>query len=163
MASVEPKNGRAPRTARRTIETDPSYREAERTVDWLSDQGFAVEHLSIVGTGLRYVEDVSGRVTTARSAAMGAAPGAMLGLLFGLLFGLFFTHAADFFGVVLYGLVAGTFWGATWRALLHYSQRGRRDFGSVARTVADRYEIQADSEVADEAVRVLKGEAHASV
>jgi hypothetical protein len=159
MASVEPKNGRAPRTARRTIETDPSHREAERTFDWLSDQGFAVEHLAIVGTGLRYIEDVSGRLTTARSAAMGAAQGAMLGLLFGL----FFTHAADFFGVVLYGLVAGPFWGATWRALLHYSQRGRRDFGSVARSVADRYEIQADHEVADEAVRLLEGKAHARV
>jgi hypothetical protein len=74
---------------------------------------------------------------------------------------LFFTHAADFFGVVLYGLVAGTFWGATWRALLHSSQRGRRDFGSVARTVADRYEIQADYEVADEAVRLLEENTHA--
>src|SRR5207244_2347379 len=122
MASVESMNGRGPR---HTIETDSSYREAERTVDWLADQGFAVEHVSIVGTGLRYIEDVSGRLTTRRSAALGAAQGAMVGLLFGLLFGLFFTDAASFFGVVLYGLVAGTAWGAIWGALLHYAQRGR--------------------------------------
>jgi hypothetical protein len=100
--------------------------------------------LSIVGTGLRYIEDVSGRLTTARSAAI-------------------FTHAADFFGVVLYGLVAGSFWGVTWGALLHYSQRGRRNFGSVAQTVADRYETQADDEVADEAVSLLEGKGHARV
>jgi hypothetical protein len=156
MASVESMNGRGPRSARHTIETDSSYREAERTVDWLADQGFAVEHVSIVGTGLRYVEDVSGRLTTGRSAALGAAQGAMLGVLFGLLFGLFFTDAASFFGVVLYGLVAGTAWGAIWGALLHYAQRGRRDFGSVARTVADRYEVQVDDQVADEAARLLE-------
>jgi hypothetical protein len=112
--------------------------------------------VSIVGTGLRYVEDVSGRLTTGRSAAQGAAQGAMLGLLFGLLFGLFFTDAASFFGVVLYGLVAGTAWGAIWGALLHYARRGRRDFGSVARTVADRYEVQVDDQVADEAARLLE-------
>jgi hypothetical protein len=149
-------NGRGPRTTRHTIQTYSSYRDAERTVDWLADQGFAVEHVSIVGTGLRYVEDVSGRLTTGRSAAMGAAQGAMLGLLFGLLFGLFFTRAGAFFGVVLYGLVAGTVWGAIWGALFHYAWRGRRDFGSVARTVADRYEIQVDDQVANQAVRLLE-------
>jgi hypothetical protein len=105
---------------------------------------------------LRYVEDVSGRLTTGRSAALGAAQGAMLGLLFGLLFGLFFSDAASFFGVVLYGLVAGTAWVATWGALLHYAQRGRRDFGSMVRTVADRYEVQVDDQVADEAARLLE-------
>ena len=28
-----------------------TYREAEHAVDWLSDEGFAVEHVAIVGTG----------------------------------------------------------------------------------------------------------------
>jgi hypothetical protein len=151
-----PTNDSGPRAAQRTIGTNSSYREAERAVDWLSDQGFAVERVSIVGTGLRYVERVSGRVTTARAAALGAIQGAMLGLLFGLLFGLFFENAADFFGVVLYGLVAGMVWGAVWGTLFHYAQGGRRDFGSVARTLADRYEVQVDDGVADEAERVLE-------
>ena len=35
-----------------------SYEAAEHAVDWLSDQGFPVEHVRIVGTGLRYVEQV---------------------------------------------------------------------------------------------------------
>jgi hypothetical protein len=51
---------------RRTVKTTTSYREAERAVDWLSDHGFAVEDVAIVGTGLRYVEQVGGRVTTGR-------------------------------------------------------------------------------------------------
>jgi len=142
-------------TARRTIASASSYREAEQLVDRLSDQGFDVGHVTIVGTGLRYVEDVSGRLTTGRAAAIYAGQGAMLGLLFGLLFGLFFTDAADFFGVVLYGLVAGTVWGAVIGALVHYLQRGRRDFSSTAKTQADHYEVQVDDEFADEAQRLI--------
>jgi hypothetical protein len=143
-----------PNTARRTVETESSYEGAERAVDWLSDQQFPVEHVSIVGTGLRYVEQVSGRVTTANAALKGAGQGAMLGLLFGLFFGLFFTGTA-FFGVLIYGLIAGTFWGVVWGTIVHYAQGGRRDFGSTAQTRADQYEIQVDDGFADEALRVL--------
>jgi hypothetical protein len=35
---------------RRTLASYASYAEAERAVDWLSDQGFAVERVAIVGT-----------------------------------------------------------------------------------------------------------------
>lgn len=139
---------------RRTIETDPDYREAEETVNWLSDQGFPVERVAIVGTGLRYVEQIAGRVDTSRAALMGAGQGAWIGLFFGLLFGLFFNGAA-FFGVVLYGLAAGAVFGAFWGAIFHYMQRGRRDFASVAGTRADQYEVQVDEGVAPEAERLL--------
>jgi hypothetical protein len=88
---------------------------------------------------------------------MGASQGAMIGLLFGVLFGLFFTGAAGFFGVVLYGLVAGAFWGAILGGLFHYAQGGRRDFSSVAETRADSYELQVEDSAADEAQRLLDG------
>jgi hypothetical protein len=146
----------APTPPRRTIAAGSTYRDADRTVDWLSDQGFPVARTQIVGTGLRFIEQVSGRLTTSRAAAQGAAQGAMLGLLFGLFFGLFFTNAAGFFGVVLYGLVAGTVWGALWGAIVHYTRRGQHDFSSVADTRADRYEVQADEAVAGEAERLLE-------
>jgi hypothetical protein len=146
----------SPPEAHRTVATEASYRDAERAVDWLSDHGFPVERVSIVGTGLRSVERVSGRLTTGRAAVMGAAQGATIGLLIGLLFGLFFTNVADFFGVMLYGLVAGSLWGALWGAIAHYAQRGRRDFISVAETRADRYEVQVDDSVAAEARRLLQ-------
>jgi hypothetical protein len=145
----------APAGARRTVAAGADYAEAERAVDWLSDHGFPVERVSIVGSGLRSVEQVVGRVTTGRAAAMGAAQGAWLGLLFGLLFGLFFTGTA-FFGVVLYGLVAGVIWGSVWGAVVQYAQRGRRDFGSVTQTRADRYEVQVDDGVAGDAERLLE-------
>jgi hypothetical protein len=145
---------RAP--ARRTVYTTADYRDAERAVDWLSDEGFAVERVSIVGTGLRYLEQVQGRVTTGRAALIGAGQGAWIGLFFGLLFTLFFDlSTGGFLGVLLYGIVAGAVFGALWGALLHYSQRGRRDFASVTQTRADRYEVSVDASVADRAESLL--------
>ena len=139
---------------RRTIATYSNYRDAERAVDWLSDQGFAVERVSIVGTGLRYVEQVAGRVTTARAALTGAGQGLVIGLLFALLFGIFFT-GPDFLGLLLYALVAGAIFGAILGALAHSAMGGQRDFASVARTEADRYEVQVDEEVAGEAQQLI--------
>lgn len=140
--------------ARRTIATYGSYPEAERAVDWLSDQGFAVERLAIVGTGLRTVEQVAGRVTTGRAAAVGAAQGAFVGLLFAVLFGLFFT-GPGFLGLLLYAVILGAIVGAVFGAVGHAAQGGRRDFASVSGLQAERYEIQVDDAVAAEAEQHL--------
>jgi hypothetical protein len=145
--------GGAP-TPKTTVATYGTYAEAERAVDFLSDSGFPVERIAIVGTGLKSVEQVSGRLTTGRAALAGASQGAMVGLLFGLLFGLFFDGPA-FFGVILYGLVAGAIFGAVLGALFQAAQGGRRDFGSASAIQAERYEIQVDQEVADRARQVL--------
>jgi hypothetical protein len=141
----------APKT---TVATYDSYPEAERAVDLLSDRGFPVERVAIVGTGLKSVEQVAGRLTVGRAALVGAGQGAMLGLLFGLLFGLFFEGPA-FFGVVLYGLVAGAVFGTVLGALSQAAQGGRRDFASITGMRADHYEIQVDPEVADRARQML--------
>ena len=139
---------------RRTVATYKSYREAERAVDHLSDQGFAVEKVTIVGTGLRYVERVAGRVTTGRAALMGIGQGALIGLLFALLFGIFFT-GPEFFGLLAYGIVAGALFGAIFGALGHLATGGQRDFASVAGQEAETYEIQVEPAAADEAERML--------
>lgn len=67
------------------LRTVPSYDEAQRLVDRLSDAGFPVEHVRLVGTDLRLVEQVTGRMTYGKAALYGAASGAWLGLLIGLL------------------------------------------------------------------------------
>jgi hypothetical protein len=139
---------------RRTIATYSSYREAEQAVDWLSDQGFAVENVAIVGTGLRTVEQVAGRLTTGRAALTGAGQGALIGLLFALLFGIFF-NGPGFLGLLIYAIVAGAVFGAIFGALGHAALGGRRDFASTRTTEAERYELQVDDSVADEAQRLL--------
>ncbi|HEV3378824.1 MAG TPA: general stress protein, partial [Thermoleophilaceae bacterium] len=123
---------------RRVVATYRSYAEAERAVDWLSDQGFAVEHVSIVGRGLRTVEQVAGRLTTGHAALAGAGQGALIGLIFALLFGIFFT-GPDFLGLLLYAVVAGALFGAAFGTILHAAQGGRRDFTSVSGLQAERY------------------------
>ncbi len=132
-----------------------SYSEAQQAVDLLSDEGFPVERVAIVGTGLRYVEQVAGRVTVARAALTGAGQGAMIGLLFALFLGIFFTVAEDYLGVIVYGLVAGTLLGALFGGLAHAATGGRRDFASAAGMAADRYEVMADAEVAERARGLL--------
>ena len=144
----------APSDARRDIATYPSYEEAERAVDRLSDQKFPVERIAIVGTGLRSVEQVLGRVTTGRAALTGAGQGALIGLFFAVLFGLFFT-GPDFLGLLAYAVITGAIVGAIFWAIAHAAQGGRRDFASFAVTHAERYELQADEDIADEARRLL--------
>jgi hypothetical protein len=141
---------------RRPIATFTSYDDAERAVDRLSDQHFPVEHVTIVGTGLRYIEQVQGRVTNGRATLLGAAGGIVLGLFWGLLFGAFFTiDSADFFGVLLYGMLVGVVFGALIGLISHTVQHGRRDFDSITATRAERYELQVDDAFADRAAQLL--------
>ena len=142
----------APKT---TVETYDNYRDAERAVDFLSDKGFPVERAAIVGTGLKTVEQIAGRMTTGRAALMGAGQGAMIGLFFALFIGLFFTVAEAFLGVLLYGLVAGVLFGSVFGALAQAAQGGRRDFASIRSMQAERYELQVDHTVSARAKQVL--------
>lgn len=142
----------APRT---TAASYGSYREAERAVDYLSDEGFPVERAAIVGTGLKTVEQIAGRLTTARAALAGAAQGAWIGLFFALLLGLFFTIEEGFLGILVYGLAVGALFGSVFAATGQFLQRGRRDFASVKGMEAERYEVQVDHEVSARAKQLL--------
>ena len=141
--------------AKTTVETYGSYREAERAVDFLSDKGFPVERVAIVGTGLKTVEQVAGRLTTGRAALAGAGQGAMVGLFFALLIGIFFDVSGGFFGLLIYALVAGALFGATFAAIAQASTGGRRDFASVTAMTAERYELQVDHESSAQAKQIL--------
>src|SRR3954447_26285291 len=81
-----------------------SYDEAQAAVDRLSDDGFPVEHIDIVGSDLLLFERVIGRLTDGRAAGAGAASGAWFGLMIGLVVGLFTTGPA-WLGLILGGLV----------------------------------------------------------
>jgi hypothetical protein len=143
---------------RRTVASFDSYEDAQRAVDRLSDQGFPVERVAIVGHGMRYVEQVMGRLTTGRAALLGASQGAAIGAIFGLLLGLIFTIRPNpaLILLVIYGIVAGAILGAIAGALAHAATGGERDFTSVPAMVAERYELQVDDDVADRAAEALQ-------
>jgi len=137
-----------------TLATFTRYEDAQSAVDLLSDEGFPVESVSIVGHDIRTVENVAGRLTTGKAAARGAAGGAWFGLLLGLLFSIFAPGVA-FIGVLLIALGAGALWGALWGAVGHAATRGRRDFASVKTMEAGRYEVLVRGELAARAHQVL--------
>ncbi|WP_153505686.1 general stress protein [Cumulibacter manganitolerans] len=134
------------------VATYAQYSEAQRLVDLLSDEGFAVQHVRIIGRGLHSVEQVLTRMTTGRAAGMGAASGAWLGLLFGLLLSLF--AGGTWWQPVLLGVVLGVIWGAVLGAISHAATRGRRDFASAQRLEADTYEVEVDREHAEAAQNI---------
>lgn len=129
----------APVVPTATLATVEDYAEAQRLVDRLSDAGFPVTGVAIVGSDLRLVETVTGRLTVGRAALLGAGGGAWWGLFVGLLFALF-TEPTDW-SVALWGLAAGALFGAVFGALAHSVTGGRRDFASVQGLVARRFDI----------------------
>lgn len=134
------------------------YADAERAVDYLSDQGFPVERVAIVGRGLTSVEQVTGRLTIWRAAGQSAVSGAILGALLGWLFGLFdwVNPLISSLLLALYGALIGAVLGAVFGMIGHALTRGRRDFSSIAGMRAETYEVLVDPRVADQAVRLLE-------
>ncbi|MFF5207734.1 general stress protein [Streptosporangium sp. NPDC000396] len=132
-----------------------TYVEAQRAVDYLSDQKFPVEHTMIVGTDLRLVEKVLGRLTYLRAAGMGAASGAWIGLLIGLFLAIF-TPGAFPFLLVLWALIWGAIAGALFGLIGHAMTGGKRDFLSASSIAAHRYELLATADRVAEARRLLE-------
>ncbi|MBG0567517.1 general stress protein [Actinoplanes aureus] len=135
------------------VGTYPEYALAQQAVDHLSDNKFPVQRVKIIGTDLRLVETVLGRLTTARAALAGAASGAWFGLFIGLLFGLF--SDSEWLAVILTTVLIGAIWGAIFGAIAHAATGGRRDFTSRSSLQAAQYAVLADAEVADEARALL--------
>ena len=137
-----------------TVARFDDYETAQQAVDRLSDDGFPVEKLDIVGSGLRLVERVTGRLTRGRAAAAGALSGLWAGLLFGILIGLF-TTGHSFFAVAATGAALGVAWGAIFGYVVHSGTKGRRDFSSVRQLVATHYDLIARGGTVDRARSML--------
>jgi hypothetical protein len=130
-------NTSAPTAGQRLVASFDTYTAAQALVDRMSDGGFPVEHVRIVGDGLRTVEHVTGRMTKGKAALAGAASGAWIGALIGLLFLLFAVGPFWLWiWVLLIPIMIGALWGAAFGFAAHWSTRGQRDFSSVHTLVA---------------------------
>src|SRR5215212_3820666 len=128
-----------------------SYEQAQAAVDFLSDQKFPVENVTIIGTDLKMIEKVTGRLTTGRAVAAGAAGGAWWGLFVGLLLGIFSTNGTAWIGSVLAGLLIGLVFGALFGWMGYAATQGRRDFTSTSKILASRYDVMCNPAHAEEA------------
>ncbi|MGO1402830.1 MAG: general stress protein [Flaviflexus sp.] len=138
----------------RVLTSVRSYSEAQHHVDTLSDAGFPVENVRIVGLGLETVEQVTGRKTTWTAALQGALSGIWMGLFLGLIFTIFAPVIA--WRVILVSMLLGAIFGAISGAMSHAVWRGKRDFSTVATTRASTYEIHVVSGLVDEASQILR-------
>jgi hypothetical protein len=134
------------RTESNLLASFSDYLEAQRLVDRMSDDGFPVESVRIIGDGVRTVEQVTGRMTRGRAAVAGAAGGAWFGV---------FTTGGTWVWLVLVSMVIGAFWGAVFGFVAHWSTRGQRDFSSVMTLQAQRYEVHVDQARAAQAARYV--------
>lgn len=116
-----------------------SYADAQRAVDHLSDEEFPVQHCMIVGTELKQIERVTGRLTWNRVALGGLGSGAWLGVFIGLVLALFGEQ--QIWRIVLSAALIGALFGLVWALVGYGLSRGRRDFSSVRQVVATKYEV----------------------
>jgi hypothetical protein len=154
MAFTRPPTGKVVPTAPTgdAIASYPTYAEAQKAVAYLVEQRFEVESLIIVGTNLKSVERVTGRLSYGRVALAGAMSGAWFGLFIGLLMSLFGGQAPGF-GFISVGIGAG--FGLLFSVLSYSFSRGKRDFTSSTQIVAEQYTVLCAPAVAIEARRLL--------
>jgi hypothetical protein len=130
-----------------------TYLEAQAAVDHLSDNRFPVQFVTIVGSGLRMVERVTGRLTYGRVALAGALSGAWFGLFVGLLLSLLSDTA---FAGVIGAMLLGAGFGMLFGIISYAATRGRRDFTSTSQIVASEYEVLCIEEHAGRAMQLLR-------
>jgi hypothetical protein len=136
-----------------SLGTYEKYEDAQKAVDYLSDNQFAVENCMIVGTDLRQVERVTGRLTRGRVIGAGALSGMWMGLFVGLIFALFVQNSSTW--AVLATVAFGAAFGTVWALLGYAATKGRRDFTSVSQVVATRYEVLVEHRLAEQGRALL--------
>ncbi len=132
------------------------YAQAERAVGTLAGRGFPVQHCLIVGTDLRHLERVTGRLDIGRIMVRGAGGGAWLGILIGLIMSMASPTGPEW-SMFVFGAAAGGLFGIVWGLLGYAVTRGRREFTAVSEIVAGRYELFVEHQLADQARQALSG------
>lgn len=136
-----------------SLAVHPTYADAQRVVDHLADAGFPVENCMIVGTDLKRIERITGRLTTSRVALLGAGSGLWLGLFVGLVLSLF--GDGSLLGILASCALLGALFGVIWSLLGYAATRGQRDFSSVSTVVATKYEVLVEHKHRAKALELL--------
>ncbi len=138
-----------------SLGTYTSYAEAQRVVDYLADHGFEVETTQIIGSDLRMVEQITGRLTWPRAVLSGVAGGAWFGVFVGLLLRILTT--VSFERAMEFGLSWGVLFGGVFTAVGFGLTGGRRDFTSRSITVPSRFEVLVAAVHSGHARTILAG------
>lgn len=132
-----------------------TYLEAQHAVDHLADKEFPVQNVTIVGTDLRMVERVTGRLSYGRVAVAGALSGAWFGLFVGLLLSLFSSPEDGALLPILPAMAIGAAFGILFSVISYALTGGKRDFTSASQIVAGSYSLLCAPDVAHRARGLL--------
>jgi len=132
-----------------------TYADAQKAVDFLSDEKFPVQNLAIVGTDLKSVERVLGRKNWGTVIGQGVQSGVSTGLLVALLL-LILGPQGSVLLLLLSALTIGIVIGVAFAAIAYALSKGRRDFTSVTQTVATKYEVLCEHKMAVQAREMLQ-------
>ncbi|AQZ64010.1 unnamed protein product [[Actinomadura] parvosata subsp. kistnae] len=152
MVLAGPLTGGQPATS---VGSYTTHEQAQHAVSFLADNDFPIDRVSIVGSDLRLVETVLGRLTPARSALGGAGTGAWIGLLAGLISGMAGAGAASLLAIGMIGALFGAAFGAVFGLAAHASTRKLKGLVSHSNVVAQRYEVLVPHDLAEEARNLL--------
>jgi hypothetical protein len=137
-----------------TVGSYTSYLDAQKAVDYLADQQFPVQRVSIVGNELKMVERVTGRLSYPRVALSRALSGMWFGLFVGVMLS-FFAPSPGYFSILASVLMGAAFF-MLFGIVTYAMQRGKRDFTSTSQVVATTYDVVVSPEAAHEARRLLQ-------
>lgn len=137
-----------------TVGSYTSYLDAQKAVDYLADQQFPVQMVSIVGNELKMVERVTGRLSYPRVALSGALSGMWFGLFVGVMLS-FFAPSPGYFSILTSVLMGAAFF-MLFGIVTYAAQRGKRDFTSTSQVVATNYDVIVAPEASHEARRLLQ-------
>ena len=137
------------------------YQQAVSYVEKLIENDFPAKFVSIIGTDLKTVETIKGKLGYGRVSMSGALTGSWLGMFFGLIFGV--TGAGTeqvLINNVLAGIVIGAGIGMLINIVRFSVTKNRRGFVSAQTVVAKQYEVvvpNAQAQLAKEAASAAGG------
>ena len=137
---MSPRSSASDQIAGETLAQFTNYREAVSFVEKMIENDFPPKLVSIIGTDLRSVESVRGKLGYGRVAFSGALTGSWLGMFFGLIFGATGTEQVLLTNVGA-GIVIGSGVGMLINVLRFSMTRNKRGFISGQAVVAKKYDV----------------------
>lgn len=141
-----------------TVGSYETYERAQGAVDQLARADFPLGDVSIVGSNLKSVERVTGKMNAGRAALRGLLSGVMLGVFVGLLV-LILTPQAGFATLIPVMLVAVGF-SVLWSLIGFMINPSKKEFTSVMQILAAHFDVVVTPELAGRARNALGTSAH---
>ena len=132
-----------------------TYESAQAGIDALARSEFPVEQVSIVGSDLKSVERVIGRMNYGRAALAGLANGVMIGMFMTLIWLIMLpqTPMATLGAIFLISIGFGVIWGIIGYAITPT----KREFTSMMQLTASHFDVVVPSQLAGRARELLRG------